>query len=54
LARLVKPEAVVFRYGNTRPTFGLLLNCTWEEEHGVGIKFVNGKVTQVGFQDIVL
>jgi hypothetical protein len=54
LARLVSPEAVVFRYANTRPTFGLLLKCTWEEEHGVGIKFVNGKVTQVGFQDIVL
>jgi hypothetical protein len=54
LGRLIEPEAVVFRYTNARPTFGLLLKCSWEEEHGVGIKFVNGKVTQVGFQDIVL
>jgi hypothetical protein len=54
LAKLVEPEAVVFRYGHSRPTFGLLLKCTWEEEHGVAVKFVNDKIIEVGFQDIVL
>jgi hypothetical protein len=54
LAHLVKPEAILFRFGRLRPTFGLLCQCTWEIEHGLAVKFVNGKVAEVGFQDIVL
>lgn len=54
LARLVKPEALYFPYVRPRPTCGLLCQCTWESEHGLAVKFVNGKVNEVGFQDIVL
>ena len=28
--------------------------CTWDEEHGVGVLFERGKVTEVGPQDVVL
>jgi hypothetical protein len=54
LARLVRPEAMYFPYVRSRPTCGLLCQCTWEDEHGLAVKFENGKVTEVGFQDIVL
>jgi hypothetical protein len=53
-ARLIQPESLYFPYVRPRPTFGLLCQCTWEPEHGLAVKFVNGKVTEVGFQDIVL
>ena len=34
-------------------TFGLLAECEWEPEHGLGIKF-EGDDIEVGFQDILL
>jgi hypothetical protein len=54
LARLIQPEGLYFPYVRPRPTFGHLCKCTWEPEHGLAVKFVNGKVAEVGFQDIVL
>lgn len=33
---------------------GLLLNCTWEPEHGLAIKFEDEKIVEVGYQDIIL
>jgi hypothetical protein len=54
LSELLEPEALYFRYAHPNPTFGLLFKSTWEEEHGVAVKFENGKVSKVGFQDIVL
>jgi hypothetical protein len=32
----------------------MLFECTWEEEHGLAVKFENEKVVEVGYQDIVL
>lgn len=52
--RLVELESVVFPYVRPRPTFGILCQCTWEEEHGLAVRFEDGKVAEVGFQDIVL
>jgi hypothetical protein len=54
LARLVTLEGVYFKYGCDKPTCGLLCDCTWEEEHGLGVLFEEGEVTDVGFQDVVL
>lgn len=54
LYRLLEPECVTFPYVRARPTFGLLCQCTWEEEHGLAVKYEDGKVVEVGFQDIVL
>jgi hypothetical protein len=54
LYRLVEPESVTFPYVCPRPTFGILCQCTWEEEHGLAVKYEDGKVVEVGFQDIVL
>lgn len=32
---------------------GLLAECSWEEEHGLGVKIVDGDVVDIGFQDLV-
>jgi hypothetical protein len=54
IARLVEPRGVTFPYVRPRPTFGLLFECTWEEEHGLAVKWEAGKITEVGYQDIVI
>lgn len=54
LTKLVTLQGVHFNYGHDEPTWGLLCDCTWEEEHGLGVLFEKGKITEVGFQDVVL
>lgn len=42
---------------NTKPDMreiGFLGECSWEPEHGLGIRFINEIITEVGFQDILL
>lgn len=56
MKKLVKFEQIViplFMEENTREV-GVLGECVWEEEHGIGIKFIDETVVDVGFQDIVL
>lgn len=33
---------------------GLLFDCTWDLENGLGLSVKNGEVTEVGYQDIVI
>lgn len=33
---------------------GIVCNCTWEEEHGLGIRLVNNKVVEIGEQAIAI
>lgn len=33
---------------------GLLMECTWDREHGLGVKLVDGDVAEIGGQEIVL
>lgn len=33
---------------------GLMFDCTWDAENGLGLCFLEGEVTEVGYQDIVL
>lgn len=33
---------------------GLTFDCTWDSENGIGVCFVNEKVIEVGYQDIVM
>ena len=34
--------------------FGLLCECDGDKENGIGIKFVNGVLSEIGYQDILL
>ncbi|WP_243820895.1 DUF6985 domain-containing protein [Bacillus thuringiensis] len=55
LGKLVEPVGLIilpdFKDGIRR--VGLIFNCTWEED-GVGVKFENEQVVEVGYQDIVI
>lgn len=56
IAKLVEINQIIFPYsfGKEIRKVGLLLNCTWEPEHGLAVKFENEKIVEVGYQDIVL
>lgn len=56
LSDLVEPTQLIIRRvrKNGVRRVGLLFECTWEEEHGLGVKIENEEVVEVGFQDIVL
>lgn len=53
---LVTPTGLLVRYdfedGIRR--VGILCDCTWEPEHGLGISIENEEVVEIGLQDIVL
>ncbi|MCI0765518.1 hypothetical protein [Bacillus sp. TL12] len=55
LGNLVDPIGLIilpdFEDGVRR--VGLIFNCTWEED-GIGVKFENEEVVEVGYQDIVI
>ena len=46
-------ESVSFPYARPCPTFGFLCTCNWEED-GLAVKFEDGKLAEVGTQDILL
>ncbi len=50
----VSAQSLTFPYATNTPTFGLLCNCSWDLDNGLGIKFVDGKFHEVGTQNILL
>lgn len=53
LKELVTPTGVYI--GELEPTeeaIGLLFECTWEEEHGLGVLINNWKIEEVSHQDV--
>ncbi|MDA7027416.1 DUF2004 domain-containing protein [Bacillus sp. CLL-7-23] len=47
---IVVPYAGIF---NGRD-IGITFNCTWDTENGLGIRLLNEKVTEVGYQDVAI
>lgn len=33
---------------------GITFNCTWDTENGLGLRLLNEKVTEVGYQDVAI
>ena len=54
--KLVYPKQILFPmvFGDMIREFGLLCECTWEEEHGLAVKYQNEEVVEVGYQDIII
>jgi hypothetical protein len=54
LAKLVKLTGIVFPMVLDRGevTVGFLLECSWDPEHGLGVRIVNGE-SEVGTQDLL-
>ena len=53
---LVKPKQILFPmvFDEDIREFGIIFDCTWEEEHGLAVKFQDEEVVEVGYQDIIL
>ena len=56
IATIVEPKQLIFPmvFDKDMKQVGLLLECTWEPEHGLAVKFEDEEIVEVGFQDIVL
>jgi hypothetical protein len=56
LAAIVKPTHLWFpwSFDPSARVVGLLCECSWEPGVGLGVKFINEAVSEVGTQDIVL
>jgi hypothetical protein len=54
LSKLVELTGVVFPMimNSGEVSVGFLLECSWEPEHGLGVKITNGEI-EVGTQDIL-
>lgn len=54
LARLVRLTGIVFPMvlDQGDVTIGFLLECSWDPEHGLGVRIVNGE-SEVGSQDLL-
>ncbi|WP_191557361.1 DUF6985 domain-containing protein [Metabacillus idriensis] len=33
---------------------GILFDCNWDKENGLGIRLLNDKVTEIGYQDVAI
>ncbi|WP_019240759.1 MULTISPECIES: DUF6985 domain-containing protein [Bacillus] len=56
VAKIVEPKQLLFPmvFDEDIRQVGLLLECTWEPEHGLAVKFEDEEVIEVGYQDIAL
>lgn len=50
---LVNLVGIHFPRATKMPTWGILLDCTWDD-HGIGVEIINSAIARVGAQDIVL
>ncbi|MFF2484344.1 DUF6985 domain-containing protein [Paenibacillus sp. NPDC058071] len=56
ISKIVEPKQLIFPmvFDEDVRQVGLLLECMWEPEHGLAVKFEDEEVVEVGFQDIIL
>ncbi|AUJ25215.1 DUF6985 domain-containing protein [Virgibacillus dokdonensis] len=47
---IVVPYADIFEARH----IGITFNCTWDTENGLGLRLLNEKVTEVGYQDVAI
>lgn len=55
LKPLLSSGSLIFPgYPDDKRVFGLLYECSWDPRHGVGVKFIDGVIDEVGFGSICL
>ena len=50
LVGVIVPNPELFEFLDT----GIMFDCAWDSENGVGVRLIKGEVVKVGFQDIVM
>ena len=53
---MLQPKQIMFplTFDKNIEEFVFLCKCDWHKENGIGIKFVNGVLSEIGYQDILL
>ena len=53
---LLQPKQIMFplTFDESVEEFGFLCDCDWDKDNGIGIKFTNGLLSEIGYQDILL
>ena len=53
---LLKPKQIMFplTFDENVEEVGFLWDCDWDKDNGLGIKFTNGLLSEIGPQDILL
>lgn len=56
ILEMIALDGIVVPYGDIREgrDIGILFNCTWDQENGLGLRLLNEEVVDVGYQDIVI
>ncbi|WP_128102971.1 DUF2004 domain-containing protein [Paenibacillus sp. DCT19] len=56
LMKMVTLDSIVVPYGeiNEERDIGILFNCTWDLENGVGLRLLDEKVVDMGYQDVAI
>ncbi|MBM7647502.1 hypothetical protein JOC78_000423 [Bacillus ectoiniformans] len=56
LLEMITLVGIVVPYGdiNEGRDIGITFDCTWDTENGLGLRLLNEKVTEVGYQDVAI
>ncbi|POR27205.1 DUF6985 domain-containing protein [Paenibacillus polymyxa] len=56
LLKMITLDGIVVPYAGIYEgrDIGILFDCTWDVENGLGIRLLNEKVTEVGYQDVAI
>ncbi|AFJ63829.1 hypothetical protein MUS_3978 [Bacillus velezensis YAU B9601-Y2] len=47
---IVVPYADIFEGRD----IGIIFNCSWDTENGLGLRLLNEKIIEVGYQDVAI
>lgn len=56
LLEMIRLDGIVVPYGDIyeERDIGILFNCTWDMENGLGLRLLDESVTEVGYQDVAI
>ncbi|WP_144697447.1 DUF2004 domain-containing protein [Fictibacillus phosphorivorans] len=56
IAEMITLVGIVVPYGDIyeERDIGVTFDCTWDTENGLGLRLLNEKVTEVGYQDVAI
>lgn len=56
LIKMITLEGIIVSYGdiNEERDIGIIFSCTWDLEDGLGVRLLNEKVVDVGYQDVAM
>lgn len=56
ILQMIALDGIVVPYGDIREgrDIGILFNCTWDTENGLGLRLLDEEIADVGYQDVAI